>query len=180
MGPRARRALEAKKSPPLLSSRRDYVRHSYDVRRIGKATVDERECMAKRFEDNRKHLRAVAFRMLGSLSDAEDAVQEAWLRLGRSDASNVANLGGWLTTIVARVCLDMLRAPKARREESQVARVPETLAGRATETDPEQESMLADSLVLALLVVLEALTRSSSRPRAKRGMRSSAASAPTR
>jgi RNA polymerase sigma-70 factor (ECF subfamily) len=121
-------------------------------------TVDERECLTKRFEENRKHLRAVAFRMLGSLSEADDAVQETWLRLGGSDTSEVTNLGGWLTTVVARVCLDMLRARKTRREELQGSNTPESTADRRSGTDPEQESMLADSVGLALLVVLDTLT----------------------
>jgi RNA polymerase sigma factor (sigma-70 family) len=121
-------------------------------------TVDERECLVKGFEENRKHLRAVAFRMLGSLSEADDAVQEAWLRLSRSDTREVSNLVGWLTTVVARVCLDMLRARKARREESHGGRTQELIADRASGTDPEEESALADSVGLALLVVLQTLT----------------------
>jgi RNA polymerase sigma-70 factor (ECF subfamily) len=140
------------------SPRAELVRHSYDVCRTRKVTVDEQDGVAKRFEENRKHLRAVAFRMLGSLSEAEDAVQEAWLRLRRSDTSDIANLGGWLTTVVARVCLDMLRARKARPEESDGAHAAESMQDDATSSDPEQESVLADSVGLALLVVLETLT----------------------
>jgi RNA polymerase sigma factor (sigma-70 family) len=120
--------------------------------------MDEDDFLAERFEENRTHLRAVAYRMLGSLSEAEDAVQETWLRLSRSDTSGVENLGGWLTTVVARVCLDMLRSRKSRREESLGARVPEPIAGRADGADPEQEALLSDSVGLALLVVLETLT----------------------
>ena len=120
--------------------------------------MDEDDFLAERFEENRTHLRAVAYRMLGSLSEADDAVQEAWLRLSRSDTSGVENLGGWLTTVLARVCLDMLRSRKSRREESLGARVPEPIAGRADGADPEQEALLSDSVGLALLVVLETLT----------------------
>ncbi len=109
--------------------------------------------LAERFEAHRTHLRGVAYRMLGSASEADDAVQEAWLRLGRSDTSGVENLGGWLTTVVARVCLDMLRSRKSRREEPLDAHVPEPSAGR----DPERDALLADSVGLALLVVLERL-----------------------
>ncbi len=87
--------------------------------------MNDREWLADRFEENRTHLRAVAYRMLGSLSEAEDAVQESWLRLSRSDTSDVENLGGWLTTVVARVCLDMLRSRKSRREESLSGRMPD-------------------------------------------------------
>jgi RNA polymerase sigma factor (sigma-70 family) len=120
--------------------------------------MDEDDFLAERFEENRTHLRAVAYRMLGSLSEADDAVQEAWLRLSRSDTSGVENLGGWLTTVVARVCLDMLRSRKSRREESLGARVSGPIAVRAEGADPEQEALLSDSVGLALLVVLETLT----------------------
>ena len=112
------------------------------------------------FEEQRPHLRAVAYRMLGSPSEADDAVQEAWLRLSRADTSDVANLGGWLTTVVARVCLDMLRSRTSRREEPLGAwpGVPDGPAAAAAEgTDPEHEAVLADSVGLALLVVLETL-----------------------
>ncbi|TJZ49645.1 sigma-70 family RNA polymerase sigma factor [Streptomyces piniterrae] len=119
---------------------------------------DEREWLADRFEENRPHLRAVAYRMLGSLSEADDAVQEAWLRLSRSGTEGVENLGGWLTTIVGRVCLDLLRSRKSRREEPLDAHVPEPIVSRADGIDPEQEVLLADSVGLALLVVLETLT----------------------
>ena len=117
----------------------------------------ENDRLAEEFEQNRGHLRGVAYRMLGSLSDADDAVQEAWLKLSRSDAGKVENLGGWLTTVVARVCLDMLRARKARREDSFDAAVVEPAAHGARPSDPEREALLADSVGLALLVVLETL-----------------------
>ena len=119
--------------------------------------MDERDWLADRFEEDRGHLRAVAYRMLGSLSEADDAVQEAWLRLSRSDTSEVQDLSGWLTTVVARVCLDMLRSRKSRREESLDAPGLARPATRADGADPEQEALLADSVGLALLVVLEML-----------------------
>jgi RNA polymerase sigma factor (sigma-70 family) len=119
--------------------------------------VDEKDRLAERFEQSRGHLRAVAYRMLGSLSEAEDAVQEAWLKLNRADTGDVDNLPGWLTTVVARVCLDMLRSRKARREESLDAGPPESAAPRDTAANAEQEMELADSVGLALLVVLETL-----------------------
>ncbi len=119
--------------------------------------MDEHEELAEQFEANRTHLRAVAYRMLGSLSEADDAVQEAWLRISRSDSSGVENLGGWLTTVVARVCLDMLRSRKSRREEPLGEHVPEPVAGGEDGTDPEHEALLADSVGLALLVVLDTL-----------------------
>jgi RNA polymerase sigma-70 factor (ECF subfamily) len=118
--------------------------------------VDDHDWLAERFEENRARLRAVAYRMLGSVSEADDAVQEAWLRLGRSDTSDVENLGGWLTTVVGRVCLDMLRSRKARREEPLGEQVPEPTA--ADGIDPEHEALLADSVGVALLVVLNTLT----------------------
>jgi RNA polymerase sigma-70 factor (ECF subfamily) len=117
--------------------------------------MDEKKWLAERFEGHRAHLRGVAYRMLGSLSEAEDAVQEAWLRLSRSDTSGVENLGGWLTTVVGRVCLDMLRARKSRREE---ALGPQAAEAAGEGFDPEQEVLLADSVGLALLVVLATLT----------------------
>ena len=119
--------------------------------------MDEHDWLAEQFEANRSHLRAVAYRMLGSLSKAEDAVQEAWLRLSRSDTSGVENLGGWLTTVVARMCLDMLRSRKSRREDSLSAHQPESIASREGGINPEQEALLADSVGLALLVILETL-----------------------
>jgi RNA polymerase sigma-70 factor (ECF subfamily) len=120
--------------------------------------MDERDWLAKRFEANRGHLRAVAYRMLGSLSEADDAVQESWLRLNRSDPSGIDNLSGWLTTVVARVCLDMLRSRKARREEALDANTPISTRNGGNGADPEHEAVLADSVGLALLVVLETLT----------------------
>jgi RNA polymerase sigma factor (sigma-70 family) len=119
--------------------------------------MDEHEWLAKRFEAERTHLRAVAYRMLGDLSEAEDAVQESWLRLSRSDTSGIENLGGWLTTVVARISLDMLRTRNSRREESLEAAVSESIESREEGIDPEQEVLLADSVGLALLVVLDTL-----------------------
>jgi RNA polymerase sigma-70 factor, ECF subfamily len=124
--------------------------------------MDENEFLAKQFEEHRSHLRAVAYRMLGSLSEADDAVQEAWFRLSRSETSGIENLGGWLTTVVGRVCLDMLRSRTSRRVvplgEPLGTRVPEPLVSRADGIDPEHEALLADSVGLALLVVLQTLT----------------------
>ncbi len=119
--------------------------------------MDEHEWLAEQFEANRNHLQAVAYRMLGSLSEADDAVQESWLRLSRSDTSEVENLGGWLTTVVARICLDMLRSRTSRREESLEASVTEQATSQEGGVDPEQEAILADSVGLALLVVLDTL-----------------------
>src|SRR5213079_2942567 len=119
--------------------------------------MDEHDWLAERFEERRTHVRAVAYRMLGSLSEADDAVQEAWLRLSRSDTSGVENMGGWLTTVVARICLDMLRSRTSRREEPLEASVPEPITSREGGIDPEQEALLADSVGLALLVVLDTL-----------------------
>jgi RNA polymerase sigma-70 factor, ECF subfamily len=120
--------------------------------------MDEREWLADRFQEHRAHLRAVAYRMLGSLSEADDAVQETWLRLSRADRSEVENLGAWLTTVVARVALNMLRSRRSRREEPFDVRLPEPIIDRADGTDPEHEALLADSVGLALLVVLETLS----------------------
>src|SRR6266568_4325809 len=120
--------------------------------------MDEHQWLAEQFEANRTHLQAVAYRMLGSLSEADDAIQESWLHLSRSDTSGIKNLGGWLTTVVARVCLDMLRSRNSRREESLEAFVPEPITSREGGIDPEQEALLADSVGLALLVVLERLS----------------------
>jgi RNA polymerase sigma-70 factor (ECF subfamily) len=119
--------------------------------------MHEHEWLAERFEENRGHLRAVAYRMLGSLSEADDAVQESWLHLSRSNTSGVKNLGGWMTTVVARVCLDMLRSRTSRREEPLGAHVPDPIVSREDGIDPEHEALLADSVGLALLVVLETL-----------------------
>src|ERR671929_687666 len=119
--------------------------------------MDEHDWLAQRFEAHRPHLRAVAYRMLGSISEADDAVQQAWLRLSRSDTSDVENLGGWLTTVVARVCLDMLRSRRSRREEPLGVRVPDPIVSRADGMNPECDALLADSVGLALLVILETL-----------------------
>jgi RNA polymerase sigma-70 factor (ECF subfamily) len=116
------------------------------------------EWLAQKFEENRPHLRGVAYRMLGSLGEADDAVQEAWLRLNRSDVNGIANLGGWLTTVVGRVCLDMLRSRKSRREDSLDERLPDLVLSRDDRMDPERETLIADSVGLALLIVLESLT----------------------
>ena len=113
--------------------------------------------LAQQFEEHRTRLRAVAYRMLGSLSEADDAVQETWLRLSRVDSDEVENLGGWLTTVVARVSLNILRSRRSRREEPLEVRMPEPIVDRADGTDPEHEALLADSVGLALLVVLETL-----------------------
>ena len=131
--------------------------------------MNERDYLAERFEEHRTHLRAVAYRMLGSLSEVDDAVQEAWLRLSRADTEGIDNLGGWLTTVVARVCLDMLRSRQSRREEPLTPDAPEpvatgtsgssrALSERSESKDPEEEALLADSVGLALLVVLDRLT----------------------
>jgi RNA polymerase sigma factor (sigma-70 family) len=120
--------------------------------------VSEHAWLAERFEERRTRLRAVAYRMLGSLSDADDAVQEAWLRLSRTDANAIENLDGWLTTVVARVSLNMLRARNVRGEQPLGVRVPEPIVDRADGIDPEHEALLADSVGLALLVVLETLS----------------------
>jgi RNA polymerase sigma-70 factor (ECF subfamily) len=120
--------------------------------------MDEREWLSERFEEQRTHLRAVAYRMLGSLSEADDAVQEAWLRLSRSNASEIENLGGWLTTVVARVSLNALRSRRTRREQPLGVHIPDPIVDPADGTDPEHEALLADSVGLALLVVLETLS----------------------
>ena len=120
--------------------------------------MDQQEWLAGQFEDQRPHLRAVAYRMLGSLAEADDAVQDAWLRLSRTDTSEVENLRAWLTTIVARVALNMLRSRRTRREQSLDVHVPDPIVDPADGTDPEHEALLADSVGLALLVVLETLT----------------------
>ena len=120
--------------------------------------MSERDYLAGRFEEHRAHLRAVAYRMLGSLNEVEDAVQEAWLRLSRADAAGIDNLGGWLTTVVAHVCLDMLRSRKSRREESLTPDAPEPVATGTRGSSPEQEALLAESVGHALHVVLDRLT----------------------
>src|ERR687897_1688730 len=120
--------------------------------------MDERDWLAQRFQEHRPRLRAVAYRMLGSTSEAEDALQEAWIRLCRSNAAEIDNLQGWLLTVVGRVALNMLRSRKSRREEPLEAHLPDPIVDRAEGIDPEHEALLADSLGLALLVVLEELT----------------------
>jgi RNA polymerase sigma factor (sigma-70 family) len=120
--------------------------------------MDERDWLAERFEEHRTHLRGVAYRMLGSISEADDAVQEAWLRLSRADSKEIENLGGWLTTVVARVSLNMLRSRKVRREEPIDLHLPDPIIDRPDGTNPEHEAMLADSVGLALLVVLDTLS----------------------
>jgi RNA polymerase sigma factor (sigma-70 family) len=120
--------------------------------------MDQQEWLAGQFEDQRPHLRAVAYRMLGSVSEADDAIQDVWLRVSRADTSEVENLRAWLTTIVARVALNMLRARRTQREEPLDVRMPEPIVDSADGTDPEHEALLADSVGLALLVVLETLT----------------------
>jgi RNA polymerase sigma factor (sigma-70 family) len=120
--------------------------------------VTRRDWLAEQFERHRRHLRAVAYRMLGSMSDAEDAVQEAWLRLDRSDPGGTDDLRGWLTVVVGRICLDVLRRRKARREQFAGSWLPEPIICTAADQDPERDMVMADSVGLALLVVLESLT----------------------
>ena len=119
--------------------------------------MTENDWLAEQFEENRGHLRAVAYRMLGSVNEADDAIQETWLRLSRSNAGAIENLGGWLTTVVGRVCLDMLRSRASRREESVGEHTPEPVAKRRAGSDPEREAVLADSVGIALLVILDRL-----------------------
>jgi len=119
--------------------------------------MNDQEWLADRFEANRTHMRGVAYRMLGSLSEADDAVQETWLRFNRAGASGIENLGGWLTTVVARVCLDMLRSRKSRREQPLDAPMPDPIVSRDDGANPEEDALLADSVGLAMLVVLEKL-----------------------
>jgi RNA polymerase sigma factor (sigma-70 family) len=120
--------------------------------------MNDNDWLGERFEEHRTHLRAVAYRMLGSLSEADDAVQEAWLRLSRADTSEVENLRAWLTTVVGRVCLNILRSRKSRREESLDTHVPDPIVARADGSDPEREAEVADSVGLALLVILDSLS----------------------
>jgi RNA polymerase sigma factor (sigma-70 family) len=120
--------------------------------------MDEHEWLADRFEEHRPHLRAVAYRMLGSLAEADDAVQDTWLRLTRAGAGEVENLGGWLTTVVARVCLNMLRSRATRREEPLGPHLPDPVISPPGTLQPEEEALLADSVGLALLVVLDSLS----------------------
>src|SRR5205085_892077 len=120
--------------------------------------MDENEWLADRFEEHRAHLRAVAYRMLGSLTEADDAVQDTWLRVSRAGASEVENVGGWLTTVIARVCLNMLRSRNTRREQSLSFHIPDPVISPYGELQPEEEALLADSVGLALLVVLDTLS----------------------
>src|SRR5207249_3569301 len=136
---------------PSGAQRRQYVRQGHDGTIAEDVSVDEAGWLAERFEESRGHMRAVAYRMLGSRSEADDAVQEAWLKLSRSDTGGVENLRGWLTTVVARVCLDMLRSRRSRREEPLDAHEPEPVG------DADHDAMLADSVGVALLVVLKTL-----------------------
>src|SRR6185312_15052938 len=119
--------------------------------------MTDRIWLTERFEKKRMHLRAVAYRMLGSLSEADDAVQEAWLRLNRSETSAIENLDGWLTTVIGRVCLDILRSRHSQREEPLDAHVPDLIVSREDAMDPEREALIADSVGIALLIVLETL-----------------------
>ena len=119
--------------------------------------MDENEWLATRFEEQRPHLRAVAYRMLGSLTEAEDAVQDTWERLSRSDTGEVENLRSWLTTVLARVCLNMLRSRRVRHEASYGVHVPDPIVSQSEELQPEEQALLADSVGLALLVVLDTL-----------------------
>jgi RNA polymerase sigma factor (sigma-70 family) len=141
----------------LVSQCLPFVRQILDGTRRG-SVMNERDYLAERFEEHRSHLCAVAYRMLGSVSEVDDAVQEAWLRLNRAESAAIDNLGGWLTTVVGRVCLDMLRSRQARREEPFMQDAPELVATAARGSSPEQEALLADSVGLALLVVLDRLT----------------------
>jgi RNA polymerase sigma factor (sigma-70 family) len=129
----------------------------YDPSEPEDVTMVQQDWLAERFEEHRSRLRAVAYRMLGSLSEADDAVQDTWIRLSRIDADEVENLGGWLTTVLARVCLNMLRSRQTRREEPFGPHVPEPILDPVAGMDPEHEALLADSVGLALLVVLETL-----------------------
>src|SRR5581483_6059904 len=119
--------------------------------------MHEQEWLAEKFEANRGHLRAVAYRMLGSVNEADDAVQEAWLRLSRSDAGTIENLGGWLTTVVSRVCLDMLRSRSSRKEEALDTQVASPPVDSERPKDPEHETLMADSIGAALLIILDRL-----------------------
>src|SRR3954462_6782868 len=120
--------------------------------------MDERDWLVERFEEHRTHLRAVAYRMLGSVTEADDAVQEAWIRLSRTGADDIENLRAWLTTVVARICLNLLRSRATRREGSLETHLPDLVVGPASGVDPEHEALLGDSVGLALFVVLESLT----------------------
>src|SRR5262245_26974000 len=142
----------------LLSHRSVPLRLPDDGSQRKDVTVEDAERQAREFEAHRAHLRAVAYRMLGSLTEADDAVQESWFRLHRSEAGQVENMRGWLTTVVARVSLDMLRARRARREDHLDEELPEPIVTIPAANGPEDEALLADSVGLALLVVLDTLT----------------------
>lgn len=120
--------------------------------------MNDRDCLAERFEEQRPQLRRIAYRMLGTVDEADDAVQEAWIRLSRTDDSSVENLGAWLTTVVSRVCLDMLRTRRSRREEFVGSWMPEPIVGVGEEPSPEDEALIADGVGIALYVVLETLS----------------------
>ena len=156
--PRRRHPAGGRPVAPGAEVTPDAARHGRNTGRRTESPVDEDEFLARRFEAHRAHLRAVAYRMLGSLGEADDAVQEAWLRLGRAEPDGIENLGGWLTTVVGRVCLDMLRSRTARREEPMGVRMPDPVVSGVDGTGPEHEALLADSVGLALLVVLETLS----------------------
>jgi RNA polymerase sigma-70 factor (ECF subfamily) len=141
---RARRGFVARSLSHYVKFNRQYI-------------MDDREWLAHKFEERRRRLKAVAYRMLGSLDEADDAVQEAWLRLSRSDAHALENLDGWLTTVIGRVCLDMLRSRQSRREEALDEASPDLILSRDDGTDPESEALIADAVGIALLVVLETL-----------------------
>ena len=134
-----------------------FIRYYHDEARRTDVTMSDDNWLAEQFEAHRARLRSVGYRMLGSLSEADDAVQEAWLRLTRAGASGVENLGGWLTTVVARVCLDLLRSRSARREEPLNVHLPDPIVSPEDENRPDHEALLADSVGLALIVVLETL-----------------------
>src|SRR5919106_3546175 len=171
-GARARRTprqVRRRRSPcsPQCPCAGSYSRHIDASSRVIDAFPDraqdhdamnDKEWLAERFEANRSHLRGVAYRMLGSVTEADDAVQEAWIRLARTDANDVDNLRAWLTTVVGRVCLNMLRSRKTRRETSLETHLPDPIVSPEEGIDPEQEALLGDSVGLAMLVVLDSLT----------------------
>jgi RNA polymerase sigma factor (sigma-70 family) len=142
----------------ILSPQSDCIRQHHDEGKAVKVTMSTYDWLTEQFEFHRSHLRALAYRMLGSLEEAEDAVQEAWLRLNRLDAATIANLGGWLTTVTSRICLDVLRSRKSRPEESLEPTIPQIKADLNNWIDPEQEALMAESVGIALLVVLDSLS----------------------
>ena len=157
-GTRRRGGATARKKLRPASHLAFLLRHDFVNSERTRESVTDPSALLEAFHRDGKHLRAVAFRMLGSLSEADDALQEAWLRISRSDTSQIANLSGWMTTVVARLCLDMLRARKSRREQSLEQEGPAPALGPTPRADPEDEVMMADAVGLALLVVLETLT----------------------